>query len=895
MAELTYEECLEENKKLRKRLDTGSYKDDVARIDREEKIIALLHEEREALADLKSVHDSQFRAESERAEATLKNGIAELDNKRKQNKLTDEAYYRQVKDLQIINDREQAVIALTKANRDQFNNILSAITGIDDKWKKTTWGMLLEREGWDAMARGIKETFTPMNILGSSLMKVQEMTMLLAYAQDEAIAEMHKLTGAAPGLEKQMIALEHEFSGTGVSADEAGKAISTLFNTVTDFNRMGPATQKELADTTAVLNEMGVSMDTTAGNIQTLTKVFGVSGMEAAETSRELFTLAQNLGMAPEEVAANFAAAGPKMAAFGEQGVETFKKLQAAAKQSGMQVDQMLGIVEKFDTFEGAAESVGKLNAILGGPFLSSLDMVTTTDPTERMKMLSEAVNESGQSFDEMSYYQRKALADAMGLADVAELALVMRDGFDAAVPAQQQSQEALAAQAKAAAEYQTIKEELTQTFRQFAVSMRPVIQAFKWTLQLIQDINGYFGGYFIPGIILLTGAFVTLKKVTFLAGMAGDAYRATVTSLTAAKNFLTSGIFKNTAAFFSNTAAKIKDAFVTGLQTTATEAEIVATNASTASQELNTVAQRQGTAATGASGKAAGKAAPMLLAFGAAVLFIGAGVYLAATGVGNLVASFKDLNDAQLAAATGALLGFAIAVGVIMAVLIGLVAGPQAAPTAAAVGVMLAVAAAAFLIGAGVGLAAAGLGLLVASFGYLFEVANPATLILWAAGFAAWVAVLWLMVPLASVAWAFAIVLTAISAAIIGIGAAFSLMDFDNFKPISEFFTSLVTLTNQTSGEIEKVAKGISKIVAEVNKLDAMKAITLSTTMDSVTAVTRATAGEGVEGAPAGLGASKAGQPVTIILKLKEKVLAKEVGRIVNGMFASDTDASFA
>ena len=71
MAKLTYEECLEENKKLRKRLDTDSVEDTVARIDREEKIIALLHEEREALADLKSVHDAQFRAESQRSEATL--------------------------------------------------------------------------------------------------------------------------------------------------------------------------------------------------------------------------------------------------------------------------------------------------------------------------------------------------------------------------------------------------------------------------------------------------------------------------------------------------------------------------------------------------------------------------------------------------------------------------------------------------------------------------------------------------------------------------------------------------------------------------------------------------------------------------------------------------------
>jgi hypothetical protein len=870
MAKLTYEECLEENKKLRKRLDTDSVEDTVARIDREEKIIALLHEEREALADLKSVHDAQFRAESQRSEATLKHGIAELDHLRKKNELTDEEYYQQVKDLQITNDREQAVIALTQANRDQFNGILSAITGIDDKWKKTTWGMLLEPEGWDAMARGIKETFTPMNILGSSLMKVQETTLLLATAQDDAIAEMHKLTGAAPGLEKQMIALEHEFSGTGVSAAEAGKAISTLFNTVTDFNRMGPETQKEIADTTAVLNEMGVSMDTTAGNIQTLTKVFGVSGKEAAATSRELFTLAQNLGMAPEEVAANFAAAGPKMAAFGEQGVDTFKKLQAAAKQSGMQVDQMLGIVEKFDTFEGAAESVGKLNAILGGPFLSSLDMVTTTDPTERMKMLSEAVNQSGQSFDEMSYYQRKALADAMGLADVAELALVMRDGFDAAVPAQQQSQEALAAQAKEAANFQSMTEELQQTMRQFAVSMRPVIKVFKSILQGVQDLNWWFGGYLIPGIILVAGAWVTLIKVARIWG---------VVSAT-----LNLGIIKTLLL-------KMKDAYWTGVQTIAQKAQNEVVDESTDALDKN---EKK----VGDSGKAAGSSALQMIAFGVALMFVGAGVLLAAAGVALIALAFSKLNVAQIIGATVAIIAFGYGIITVIASLAALVTGPQAAISYAVVGLIVAIGLAALMAGTGIALIAVGLGYLVSSFGELLETATPEKMLGFSIAFAMFIGTLWLMIPLLNVLPLVALGLIAVGFAIWSINKFVNTLDLTNIEILGTFFSSLSSIMSETTSNIDAVSNGIAKVVAEVNKLDTDKAIKFTTAMDSVTAVTNAVSGEASAGSAAGtpgMGASKAGQPITIILKLKNKVLAKETGKIVNGMFATDTDTSFA
>jgi len=885
--EMTNEELIKELRKRDRIAEEELSKGDPDAIKRRRVLIEMLHEQREALSDLKAVHDAQMDSEIASQKANLENAKEEQKYLKKTGQLTEEKYQANLRDLELNYKQIEASIKLKKANRDQFNTILTGITGISDAWKKTTWGMLLEPEGWAALSMGLKETFTPMNILGSSLMKVQEATMALAYAQDEAIAQMNKLTGAAPGLESQMIALEHEFSGVGVTADEAGHALSTLFNTVTDYNRMGPATQKQVADTTAVLNEMGVSAEVTARNIQSLTKVFGMSGIQAAETSRELFTFAQNIGMAPEEVASNFATAMPKMAAFGEQGVDTFKRLQAAAKQSGMAVDQMLSIVEKFDTFDGAAESVGRLNAILGGPFLSSLDMVTTTDPTERMRMLSQAVNQSGKSFDEMSYYQRKALADAMGLSDVSELALLMRDGFDAAVPAQQQSQEELAAQAEAAREFQTIKEELIQTVRQFAVSMRPVIKVFKGFLQLIQDVNAYFDGYFIPGVILVTGAFVTLKKTLFLVGAAGDAYRASVAALTTVKNFLTSGIFKNTAALVSNTAAKIKDAWATGVQTTAQTAQNQVIDEGTQGMQRQ---QRQ----MSQSGRAAGASAGQLIAFGFALLLIGGGVFLAALGIAAIALAFSQLDIAQMIGATVAIVAFGIGVIAVISALSALVAGPQAALVAGAAGVLLAVGAAALMAGAGVALIAVGMGYLVKSFAELLKTATPEKMLGFSIAFSGFVATLFLMVPLLNFLPLIALGLVAVGFAMWGMNKFINSLDLTNIEILGTFFGSLSSLMQQTQQDMDGVSEGIKKIVAEVNKLDTEKAIQLSTTMDSVTAITKVVA-TGNAGTSPAAATAQSGQPVTIVLKLKERVLAKQTGKIVNGMFSTDTDLSFA
>ena len=107
--------------------------------------------------------------------------------------------------------------------------------------------------------------------------------------------------------------------------------------------------------------------------------------------------------------------------------------------------------------------------------------------------------------------------------------------------------------------------------------------------------------------------------------------------------------------------------------------------------------------------GMIAATSAKQMLALGAAILMIGAGVGLAALGVAELVKSFNGLGKAAPYAVAGITI-FSIAFGVMMSMLISLVAGPQAALTGAAVGVLLSVGAAILMMGASIAVAAVGL-----------------------------------------------------------------------------------------------------------------------------------------------------------------------------------------
>jgi len=83
-----------------------------------------------------------------------------------------------------------------------------------------------------------------------------------------------------------------------------------------------------------------------------------MSASEAAASQREMFVLAQEIGMAPTKMAEGFNSARPHMAKFGAEGTAVYKKLAVNAKHAGMEVETLLSITEKFDTFEGAAQSV---------------------------------------------------------------------------------------------------------------------------------------------------------------------------------------------------------------------------------------------------------------------------------------------------------------------------------------------------------------------------------------------------------------------------------------------------------------------------------------------------------------------------------------------------------
>jgi hypothetical protein len=274
----------------------------------------------------------------------------------------------------------------------------------------------------------------------------------------------------------------------GATAKETSATAQDLFLTFTDFTMVTDDARKNLIEAGTALQRMGVSNQDFAKSIQLSTKALGMSTDQAAQNMLNLEKFAENLGVAPQQLAADFANAGDMVAKLGQNGVKAFKDLQVVMKVTGMSMESILSITNKFDTFEGAAEMAGKLNAALGGNFVNAMDLMMATNPAERFEMIRDSIMDTGLAFDDMSYYQKQFYADSLGLKDVNELALLMSGNIDLMDGSVQQSQQSMVDAAQRARDLQTVQEKLQTAFIQLIPVVMPLIDLFADFASFVAD-----------------------------------------------------------------------------------------------------------------------------------------------------------------------------------------------------------------------------------------------------------------------------------------------------------------------------------------------------------------------------------------------------------------------
>lgn len=753
----------------------------------------------------------------------------------------------------------------------RLNNVsglyLKTVTGIGEQWKETVLGSIIEAKAagvsFSDMMLDAGAGFKNMaaNFAPSMLMKVAESTIKVALAQDAATAEFAKATGTGDKYFDTITSIANSNRAFGLSAQDSAQAIMSLRENMSTFTMQSMESQKEIATFASQLEAAyGVGEEFAVG-MEMMTKGMGLNIEQSKDFTSNILGNAEALGINSKAAMQMFTVAGPRMAMYGKNGTKVFKGLMEQTKKTGLAMQTLLGITEQFDTFEGASDMVANFNHLLGGPYLNTMEMMMATDE-ERIKLLQDHFKASGKSFDQMDQHTKLAIAKQMGFKDVNEAAMALNPNMIGLTESQREArleQKALAEQAQKA---QPAMKQLENLMNSMAIAIQPIVKAFNFLINGIVALNDVTGGWAIPIITIFIGLFWAWLKIK------KSAAKATLDSI----NTILKEISANTAA----TTTKEVDIGITKTHT-----QVIRENTTAINRNNN--AKQRGSGNIKDMGKAAGGAWKSMLAFGGAVLMIGAGIYIAARGMTEFVKAFHGMTPEQIDAVTkaiavfmGIMLGFIVALSII-----AIAASGAAVP-------LLIFGAAVLMIGAGIGIAAGGMSLLVSSIGETFKIikGNMKEFMLFVAGLTM------LSVISPGLVFTFGVLVPGLAL----LAGVLFLTPGEKLKSLAILFESISKVSTGTAGAISSIAAAIKQVVDAVNSLDWKSAGALGAIMGMNLAAEAVGAGaSGLPGRASNAATNRApqnaqnvnsgggGGPVVVKLHLDDKVLGEFVIKHAN------------
>ena len=433
----------------------------------------------------------------------------------------------------VLNKKQSEAVEAGKAFSKNLTGALDRTLGLGSAWKNTLVGSLINAsqstEAMTGALKDAKDTISNMGVKGlaqgaamKTLSFLADATLNLARAQDEAIANFRLTTGLGKEYDAVITQSYLDTRAFGMTTQDVTESMGQLTANIASFTRMSKGTQLSLANLTSIMKQVGYGSTDMAAALDINISALGMLPEEAAEATREITTLALNLGIAPQQMGQEYSQLAPKLAAWGKNSVKVFKEVTAASKALSISSGELLSIVEQFDTFDSAADSVGSLNAVLGGAYFDTVEMVNASE-SERIRLLMEGVQATGESFGSLGRYQQKAIAAAAGITDMAEANKLFGQGlgvYDEMQSMTDGSARSLAQLSEKAKENMSLDQKMSAIKESLAISMRPVVDMAVGLAAAMQSVVENTGPW-LP-MMMAVGAGLLMLVTSLAAVSAG-------------------------------------------------------------------------------------------------------------------------------------------------------------------------------------------------------------------------------------------------------------------------------------------------------------------------------------------------------------------------------------
>ena len=348
-------------------------------------------------------------------------------------------------------------------------------------------------------------------------------------------------TGASREFATEAFQTRTELVAVGLSGADAAEAAGELYTNFRDFTKLSETSRKEVIKLTAQLTKLGFQASQT---LEILTNVLNMPLGKAEDTMLHLAGVADEAGISMDELSSAMQGSTELFAKMGTDGIEVFKGLTAASKETGLGIDQLFNTMAQYDTFDAAASAASRLNMVLGGNLLNTYDLLAA-DEAERIELLQRSMEASGVYYDDLERYQRIEISNALNISLEESARLFSSTSEEVRKTAAQimhanMTEEELRDRTLEAS---TAIDKLKVFFGNLAIGISGVVTAMNWfidtTLRLTSGWNPV-----VTGIAGVTAVLIILKATLWATGKAlGTGLAAGIKAAAAALPSLGAGL----------------------------------------------------------------------------------------------------------------------------------------------------------------------------------------------------------------------------------------------------------------------------------------------------------------------------------------------------------------
>ena len=367
---------------------------------------------------------------------------AELLKQKEATEGSTDAIDRQITSLRKLKEEQQAA---SRSSRQQatelqasdklFESLANSI-GLTGKMSGSTFGKIIKglggsstsMKGFSAVAS--RAFLGPAGYVALAQMAVEATLALGAVflkISNDVRKATYEVAQNSGGIERQtesLVGARDELMRYGLGTAEAAKAMTDLNNQVFGFIGLSSNLQIEAAAFAGSMELIGVNTADTANIVNSLSSAAG--GLEQGLVDSQ--SMISRVGLASRNTMGGMAAgirelnqALPDLRKFGTGAEDVFLGMKAIAEETRISMNTLLTMSQKMDTFTGAADVAGQLNALMGMQ-LSTTELLMASDE-DRLNMIKAQFDATGRSFEQLGRFEKIALTQAAGFQSVDEAA----------------------------------------------------------------------------------------------------------------------------------------------------------------------------------------------------------------------------------------------------------------------------------------------------------------------------------------------------------------------------------------------------------------------------------------------------------------------------------------